>query len=265
VRPIPALLLRDRADARAFFERDRPWAAWALSSLGADDWPASRLWVDDATGVGVWTYDHPVWGGAVTTFGGGAALDALLRTVDLPRRAFVKAMPPARAALAARYRFEWLDPLVRMATTSATFRPPDAAPPSVPLGAEHGAELARLYAGWPESRFHVGRLGHGYWYQGIREGGRLVAVAESGIRAPDEGVAIVQGVYVDPARRGRGLARAVTAALTLRLFGAGARDVVLDVRAENAAALAAYDRLGYTVHANFLGGPAGPHPLGIRR
>ena len=277
--PIAAILVRDRADARAFFERDRPWAAWALSSLGTDDWPYARLWVDDTTSVALWTFDHPLWGGAVTTFGADAALDALIRTAALPRRAFVKALPPARPALAARYRFEWLDPIMRMAVTADTFRPAVDAPQSEPLGAEHGEELARLYAGWPESRFHVGRLRHGYWYEGIRESGcqdererghqgvrgsghesgQLVAVAENGIRSIEEGVAVVQGVYVHPRWRGRGLARAVTAALTARLLAAGARDVVLDVRAENAAARVAYERLGYRVHARFLGGPAGPH------
>ena len=263
--PIAAVLVRDPADARAYFERDRPWAAWALSSLGAEDWRYVRLWVDEATRAGLWTFDHPYWGGAVHTFGGGDALLALIRTADLPRRAFVKAMPWARAALLARYHFDWLDPIVRMVVTADTFRPAVDAPPSEPLGAEHGDELARLYAGWPESRFHVGRLRHGYWYEGIRDTGRIVAVAENGIRCVEECVAVVQGVYVDPGWRGRGLARAVTAALTARLLAAGARDVVLDVRAENAPARAAYDRLGYRVHAEFVGGPGGPHILGIRR
>jgi len=87
--------------------------------------------------------------------------------------------------------------------------------------------------------------------------GRLVAVAENGIRSAEEGIAVIQGVYVEPAWRGRGLARAATAALTARLFRAGARDVVLDVRAENEAARAAYERLGYRDHVRFLGGPAG--------
>ena len=221
------------------------------------------------TGAGLWAFDHPYWGGAVHTFGGGDALAALIRTAELPRRAFVKGMPWARAALAARYRFERFDPIVRMAVAAETFRPAVAAPPTEPLGAEHGQELARLYAGWPESRFHVGRLRHGYWYEGIREyggdGRRLIAVAENGVRSDEEGVAVVQGVYVDPAWRGRGLARAVTAALTARLLAAGARDVVLDVRAENAAALAAYTHLSYRIHARFLGGPAGPHITGVGR
>lgn len=174
-------------------------------------------------------------------------------------------MPWARAVLAARYRFEWFDPIVRMAVTADTFRPSADAPPSESLDAAHGHELARLYAGWPESRFHLGRLRHGYWYESIRDDGRLVAVAENGVRSLDEGVAVVQGVYVVPAWRGRGLARAVTAALTARLLAAGARDVVLDVRAENAAAQAAYHHLGYRAHARFLGGPAVPHIPGIRR
>ena len=250
-----AVRIHDRGAARAFFERDRPWAAWALCSLSPNDWPYSALWVDAATGAGLWIFDRPSIGGAVHTFGGGDGLDTLIRTVRMPRQAFVKAMPGARAALAARYRFEWFDPIVRMAVTPGSFCPPGDPAPTESLDARHGRELARLYAGWPESRFHVGRLWRDYWYEGIRMDGRLVAVAECGIRSADEGVAVVQGVYVDPAWRGRGLARAATAALTARLFRAGAHDVVLDVRAENEAARAAYERLGYRVHAHFLGGP----------
>ena len=259
-------LVDDRDAARAFLQRDRAWAAWALCISGRDDWPRVHFWRDRTTGAALWVLDHPRWGGAVHTFwtgpGGtdpsaaGAGLDAVVRAALLPRRAFLKLLPDARASLEVRYRLDRLEPIVRMHVTPATFRPPDGAPPSEPLGPEHGAELARLYAGWPEAGFGAGRLHRGYRYRGIRQDGELVAVAEHVLRSPERDMAIVQGVYVEPRWRGRGLARAVTAGLTAQLFAEGARDVVLDVRVGNRAAIAAYARLGYRRWGQFLGGPA---------
>ena len=82
-----------------------------------------------------------------------------------------------------------------------------------------------------------------------------MAVAEHVLAARDDGLAVVQGVLVEPAWRGRGLAGAVTAALTARLFADGAKDVVLDVRDSNLPALAAYARIGYRRHVTLLAGP----------
>jgi ribosomal protein S18 acetylase RimI-like enzyme len=252
------MLVEDRDAARAFFERDRPWWAWALCSLGSADWPYARLWLDAPSGAAIWAFDHPRWGRAIHTFGHGPALEGLIATARLPRSAYLRTWPEAHGALGARYRLDRLEPIVRMQITPALFRPPTDAPPAVVLGPSDGPELARLYAGWPETRFHVGRLRQGYRYLGVREDGQLVAVAENVLRSREEQLAIVQGVYVEPGRRGHGLARAVTAAMTARLFAEGARDVVLDVRANNAAGLGAYARLGYRRHRDFLGGRVEP-------
>ncbi len=256
---------------RAILDRDRAWAAWALCLSGQDEWPHVRFWRDDATGAALWVLDHPRWGGAVHTFAsvsagsdpgesdadnGGADFDVLVRAVSFPRRAFLKILPAARPALVQRYRLDRLEPIVRMSVVPAAFRPPAGVPLGEPFGLEHGAELARLYTGWPEAAFGIGRLHRRYRYWGIREAGELVAVAEHVLRSPERDLAIVQGIYIVPCCRGRGLAQAVTAGLTAQLFSEGARDVVLDVRAGNAPAIAAYARLGYQRWGEFLGGPA---------
>jgi ribosomal protein S18 acetylase RimI-like enzyme len=269
-------LLADAAVARVFLRRDLPLWAWPLCTLGSREWPYVRLWVDDAAEgdgadtpgdgadgpggsgcprAGLWVFEHPGWGGGVQAFGEVAALERMLRSVSLPGRAFVRILPPARDLLTARYRFDWLEPIVRMHVTPETLLVPAGASTVEPLGQADAAGLAALYAIWPESRFQTSRLRHGYRYVGIRDGSRIVAVAEQVLEARGDGLAVVQGVLVDPAWRGRGLAGAVTAALTVQLFEGGARDVVLDVRESNLPALAAYARIGYRRHVTLLAGP----------
>lgn len=250
-------LLAEPGAARAFLRRDAPLWSWPLCTLGSREWPYVRLWVDDADvpEAGLWVFDHPSWGGSVQAFGASAVLEGMLRNVTLPGRAFVRILPAVRSLLTARYRFDWLEPIVRMHVTPETLVEPPQVRLVEPLGQADAGALATLYALWPESRFQTSRLRQGYQYVGIRAGGRVVAVAEHVLIARDDGLAVVQGVLVDPAWRGRGLAAAVTAALTARLFADGARDVVLDVRESNLPALAAYARIGYRRHVTLLAGP----------
>jgi ribosomal protein S18 acetylase RimI-like enzyme len=205
-------------------------------------------------------FDHPGWGGGVQAFGELAALERMLASVHLPGRAFVRALPPARELLTARYRFDWLEPIVRMHVTPETLVLPAEARLAEPLGQADASGLASLYAVWPESRFRTSRLRQGYQYVGIRDNGRLVAAAEHVLSAREDRLAVVQGVLVDPAWRGRGLAGAVTAALTAHLFEDGARDVVLDVRDSNIPALAAYTRIGFCRYVTMLAGPGAARP-----
>jgi len=261
-------LLGDPGEARAFLRRDLPLWAWPLCTLGPREWPFVRLWADGAPdewgaeagdsggpSSGVWVFDHPAWGGSVQAFGDPAVLRSMLRSVTLPGRAFVRMLPSAESLLTARYRFEWLEPIMRMHVTPGALVLPPEVEYVEPLGQVDAHGLAALYAIWPESRFQTSRLRQGYQYMGIRRGGRIVAAAEQVLAAREDGLAVVQGVLVEPAYRGQGLAGAVTAALTARLFEDGARDVVLDVRESNLAAQAAYGRIGYRAHATLLAGP----------
>src|SRR4051812_43084497 len=198
-------LLADPAAARGFLRRDLPLWAWPLCTLGPREWPYVRLWVDEADGpdgappAGLWIFDHPGWGGGVQAFGEVAALDRMLRSVMLPGRAFVRMLPSARDLLTARYRFDWLEPIVRMHVTPETLRLPPDVERVEPLDQLDAGALASLYAVWPESRFQTSRLRHGYQYVGIRDGNKIVAVAEHVLAARDDGLAVIQGVLVEPA------------------------------------------------------------------
>jgi hypothetical protein len=137
-------LLADPGAARAFLRRDVPLWAWPLCTLGSREWPYVRLWVDDGDRpeAGLWTFDHPAWGGSVQAFGAAATLERMLRGVTLPGRAFVRILPVARSLMTGLYRFDWLEPIVRMHVTPDTLIEPPQTRLVVPLGQADAAALA---------------------------------------------------------------------------------------------------------------------------
>ncbi|WP_225853442.1 GNAT family N-acetyltransferase [Micromonospora sp. AMSO1212t] len=87
-------------------------------------------------------------------------------------------------------------------------------------------------------------------YVGGRERGRLGAVAGVHVFAPRWRVAALGNVTTHPDVRGRGLGAGVVAALCAGLR-ASVDHVTLNVRADNAAAVRLYERLGFSRVAGF--------------
>lgn len=82
----------------------------------------------------------------------------------------------------------------------------------------------------------------------VRDGGAVLAIARASV---DEGWVGVTAVEVDPAHRRRGLASHVMRELLRWGAGLGAHSAYLQVAAENAPALALYDRLGFAPHHRY--------------
>jgi N-acetylglutamate synthase len=80
-------------------------------------------------------------------------------------------------------------------------------------------------------------------FAGLREDGEWAALAYGAI---DDGLLCCESVIVDRTRRGRGLARRMMTALLTWGAEHGARDVCLQVAADNAPGLALYRSLGLT-------------------
>jgi ribosomal protein S18 acetylase RimI-like enzyme len=117
----------------------------------------------------------------------------------------------------------------------------------LPLGdadAPEMLELARLTEPGPfyEATHTLGA------FVGVREGGRLVAMA--GERMRPEGFTEISGVCTHPDARGRGYA-AVLSSLVARRIKAGGETPFLHAYGENAAAIALYERLGF-VHRRVI-------------
>ena len=89
---------------------------------------------------------------------------------------------------------------------------------------------------------------------GVRDpSGALLACAADTSSAT--GVGHLSSIAVSPAARGHGLAKAVTAALTRRLFDEGNDLVTLGMYADNTVGRAVYDALGFADQHPFTSGP----------
>ena len=240
----------DRALLRAFLERDRIFAAYALADLedadpGRSKWGIARAG-DEVVSL-VLEYGGPS-PQPLFISGREDGIEAILRDVIKPSIAYVACLPANVRSVETRYRLENGPQMVRMWVDRQTFRP--AFDPGIEaLTSGDSGELNRLY-----------RLGFGSWlppqaisegiYRGIRVNGRLVAAAGTHVIGRRAKIAVVGNVLTQPEFRGRGYAQATTAAVTSHLLEF-CDHVVLNVRSDNPPALNAYRRLGYAEHVRF--------------
>lgn len=247
--PLVVRAVSDRVAIRAFLERDRLYAAYALCDLEDREFARTR-WgaasVDGEIVALVLEYaglsPQPVF-----VMGRADGIEAILRDLIRPRAAYVAALSESLLAIEASYRVDPGPRMVRMWVDRATFRPYPADVRRL-LPVEIG-DLNRLYqlgfAAWLPSS----AIAEGVYY-GVRVGGRLVAAAGTHVVSPAARLGVVGNVLTHGDYRGRGYAKAVTGAVTAELLRT-CDQVVLNVRSDNPPALQAYRRLGYQEHVRF--------------
>ncbi|MFJ8627834.1 GNAT family N-acetyltransferase [Kitasatospora sp. NPDC093550] len=258
---MPLISLHDRAALAARFRTDPALHLFELGDLDEPTWSNTAWYTASA--------EH---GPVALLFSGGDTpvllafarppavppLEALLGELRpfLPRR-FTAGLPEgAERALAPDYAVERRTPLLRMLLTSALpdgAGHPDGHPDShraEPLtDADLTATRALLAASYPEAWFDP-RMLSGGGYVGVRENGRLLAVAGVHVHSPVQRVAVLGNVATHPDARGRGLARACVTALC-RHLAATTDHLGLNVRTDNAPAIRLYEGLGFTTVATY--------------
>ena len=254
---VPDIRIDDHAPAaevRAFFERDRLLAAYALADLDPRSVDAARWWAarrgDDIVAAALFVEIMPFR--PCFAMGELEGLTQLFR--DLREARLILAAPPkARLAVEQAYRFERVDVMRRMAVDRASFAP-RVAHQLTRLGPEHLEDLIDLYGEASRTYFGPARLAREIYY-GVYVEGRIVSAAGTHVRSAEAGIAAVGNVLTRIQYRDRGMATSVTSAVTETAL-AEHRDVVLNVRQNNAPAIAVYERLGYHTHTTFIEGPA---------
>ena len=248
-RAIVAVPTRDKQLLRAFLERDRLRAGYAVADLEEREFAKSRWGVANE---GTETIAVVLEYGGLTpqplfVMGDPDGIVAILREVIRPRLAFLAAHESLLEPIAGLYRIDAGPPMVRMAVDRRTFQPVAGAVER--LTPADIVDLNRLYglgfAGW----LPADSIANGVYY-GIRIAGRLVAAAGTHVVSPEGRIAAVGNVMTHTDFRGRGFARQTTSAVTQELLRT-CDDVVLNVRADNPPALAAYRALGYRDYCHF--------------
>jgi GNAT superfamily N-acetyltransferase len=257
--PFEIVALNGEQEILGVLERDRAWAAYALCDL---DLPYSRY----ARFVGarrsgktcsvVLVYDAGDFA-TIVPVGDADGVDSIMRRIsDLPPRISLSVRLRDLPAIEHRYRVTqpWI--MLRMAVRSSDIRPvTEAALPVRRLGPGDLSAIEALYATLKDGVFSPLMLDHGI-YIGAEDRDTLVAIAGTHVVSVRFGMAAIGGVFTAPAYRGRGLATVLTGMVAQAVRDIGVRDLVLNVRETNAAAITAYTRLGFTVVERFWEGPA---------
>ncbi|MBI2324891.1 MAG: GNAT family N-acetyltransferase [Chloroflexi bacterium] len=254
---VPQIRIDERApasDVRAFFERDRLLSAYALADLDPRNIDTARWWAArrgrDIVAAALLVEILPFR--PCFAMGEAEALAAIFRDLREPR--LIVATPPrGRLAVEQTYRFERVDVMRRMATDRRAFAP-RVTHTLTRLHPEHLEDLLELYGEASRAYFTPDRLAREIYF-GIYDDGRLAAAAGTHVRSAAAGIAAVGNVLTRLPYRDRGMATSVTSAVTGSAL-AEHRDVVLNVRQDNASAISVYERLGYRTHATFIEGPA---------
>ncbi len=240
---------RDRDLLHQFLNRDRLFAAYAIADTDDSEFARTRWGIafeDGAAAAVVMEYrglsPQPLF-----VMGDPAGVGAILRDVIRVRIAYLAAKPEVVPAVRERYRVEEAAPMVRMAVDRSSFRP--VLGDAVRLDQGDTQHLNRLYQLGPNAYLPRDAVAAGIYY-GVRRGTRLIAAAGTHVISPSYGIAAVGNVYTDREHRGQGLAKVVTGAVTAELLQT-VETVVLNVRADNPPALAAYRALGYREHTHF--------------
>ncbi|HEV8534805.1 MAG TPA: GNAT family N-acetyltransferase [Candidatus Limnocylindria bacterium] len=242
-------------EARAYLERDRLMAAYALADIDQPEIEGTRWWIARREGeiaAVVLVVEGLPFRPCFAT-GGADALATLFREAIREPRVLLATPPRCRPAIEATYRFERVDHMKRMAVNVRRFRP-RLAHQVTRLGAQDLDAVIDLYGHASRTYFTPERMRREIYF-GVYQGNTLLAAAGTHVRSTRSGIAAVGNVLTRLAYRGRGMATTCTSAVTEAALEEHP-DVVLNVRQDNAPAIAVYERLGYLTHGTFVEGPA---------
>ncbi|MBI3158797.1 MAG: GNAT family N-acetyltransferase [Chloroflexi bacterium] len=245
--------LHDRARIEAFLLRRPELNFYHLGDLDDFFWPYTQwLALEESGGIQaialVYSGGDPPVLLAIENNNQREMLALLEASLPLlPARIYAHLSPGLDTALAGRYRMESHGEYRKMALRHPARLVEIDTSIVQPLAPAHLNELRTLYAAaYPGNWFDPRMLETGQ-YVGVRGAdGGLAAVAGIHVYSPVYRVAGLGNITTHPAQRGRGLGAQVTAGLCKRLLQT-VDHIGLNVRADNAAALRAYQKCGFEV------------------
>jgi ribosomal protein S18 acetylase RimI-like enzyme len=236
-------LLTDKDRIRAILRQDPRWCVYALGDLTPRMFAKCQWFTPDLALV---VHDY---GTSILFAHGTGSIREALDHVTSPVHLQVR--QDALDEVARLATVTHVKHMTRMAWTGGSTRVSDRV---ARLGTNDVPPLERLYAdgestGESPDFFYPSMVTDGVFF-GVYKGEELIAAAGTHLVARDEGAAAIGNVYVRRDRRGRGLGRAVTAAVIHEL--AGIETIGLNVRADNTPAIRVYESLGFVRYCEFF-------------
>ena len=240
---------RDRGLLRAFLEQDRLRAAYAICDLEEREFARSKWGIASRGGEPIAVVLE--YGGLTPqplfVMGDGEGIVAVLREVIRPRLVYLAADEMLLTQIDRVYRIDPGPQMLRMWVNRQMFRP--VVGPALRLSTSEIVDVNRLYglgfSGWLPAE----AIANGVYY-GVRSRRPAGGRGRHPRHQPEGKLAAVGNVMTHPDFRGRGYAKQTTSAVTQELLRS-CDDVVLNVRADNPPALAAYRTLGYADYCRF--------------
>ena len=181
-------------------------------------------------------------------FGDSSGLASILASMT-DERIWANIRPECEAIFRQFYRPEKTVSMRRMFLDRPVARKGDAAP----LGPSDLSEIEDLLKQGEWVLFLPHALADGHYY-GVREHGRLIAMAGTHLASPRYNIAALGSVFTHPAHRGRRLAQVCSSHVLDSVGRAGIRRVVLNVEDGKPIARRIYERLGFQTECTYLDG-----------
>ena len=246
--------LTDRDQIRTILEGRRPYAAYALGQLEPMLFRQTDWWLSSsAANQALMLHSRGGLGNATFAMGEAGALDALMSVHPGPRHTFLTCEPHHLETMLRHFDLDQRQTMIRMHATSNSFQPIDG--PVRRLTGADARAINRLYRTEGAPSFYSAKQIDDSVYFGVERDGALIAVAGTHVISHASAIAVLGNVYTHPHYRGQRFAQCTTAAVTEQLLGF-VRDVVLSVDPTNAAAVRAYERLGYKEAVRLIEGAA---------
>lgn len=240
--------LADRERLRAYLRREPALHLYELGDLDDFFWPHTRWYALEegaelrAVALLYVAAEPPT----LLAFGDHAPLAVLLAALrdELPARLHTLLAPGLHEVLSPRYASEPPIDMWKLALTDRTRLAGVSTAGVSRLGPADRAEVEAFFArAYPDNWFDPRMLETGQYFA-IRDGA-LAAAGGIHVYSPVESVAALGNIAVAESHRGRGLGTRLTARICTSLLET-VEHVGLNVRSDNLAALACYQRLGFT-------------------